>query len=252
MQNKLRLGVNIDHVATIRNARGGRHPDLLRAAQIAVNSGADVITAHLREDRRHIRDEDIEKLINEIETPINLEIAPTQEMVKIAVSVRPYAVCLVPEKREELTTEGGLDVAAQFKTLELLVNRLAAAGIRVSLFVDPEEFQLEAAHKLGVPAIELHTGQYCDAGVDDREYEVERLRRCAAVASGYALECHAGHGLTFDNVGSIALIPEVKELNIGHYLIGEAIFIGLAEVVQRMRFLMDDARSQMQKGSLET
>ncbi|MBM3492181.1 MAG: pyridoxine 5'-phosphate synthase [Alphaproteobacteria bacterium] len=246
---RLRLGVNIDHVATIRNARGGRHPDPLRAARIAAAAGADGITAHLREDRRHISDHDIERLAREIDLPLNLEMAATEEMLAIALRHRPHAACLVPERREERTTEGGLDAAGGHDHLAPIVDRLAAAGIRVSLFIAPDPAQLAAAKRLRAPVVELHTGAYCEAFLDAANgaatlAELERLRAGAREAARLGLECHAGHGLTFDCVGRIAALPEVVELNIGHFLIGEAIFGGLDSTVRRMRATMDQARSQ--------
>jgi pyridoxine 5-phosphate synthase len=244
MKRYLRLGVNIDHVATIRNARGGRHPDPVRAARLAANSGADGITAHLREDRRHISDTDIERLINEIDRPLNLEMAATDEMLAIALRHRPHAACLVPEKREERTTEGGLDVAGGYNHLYPCVQQLRGAGIRVSLFVEPDPAQLDAAAKVGAHIVELHTGAYCDAEGTARDRHLERLVAAAAHAEAVGLECHAGHGLTFDTVGPVAAIPTVVELNIGHFLIGEAIFGGLDSTIRRMRALMDKARAE--------
>jgi len=241
----LRLGVNIDHVATIRNARGGRHPDPVRAARMAAGAGADGITAHLREDRRHISDADIEALLSaQIDLPLNLEMAATEEMLAVALRHRPHAACIVPEKRQELTTEGGLDAAGHIEELRGYVAALAEAGIRASLFVDPDERQLEAAVELGAPVVELHTGAYCDAGGKAREDELERIRDAAACAEGLGLECHAGHGLSFETVGGVAAIPTIVELNIGHYLIGEAIFGGLEGAIRRMRTLMDEARGR--------
>jgi pyridoxine 5-phosphate synthase len=244
MKRYLRLGVNIDHVATIRNARGGRHPDPVRAARLAANSGADGITAHLREDRRHISDTDIERLINEIDRPLNLEMAATDEMLAIALRHRPHAACLVPEKREERTTEGGLDVAGGYSHHYPCVQQLRGAGIRVSLFVEPDPAQLDAAAKVGAHIVELHTGAYCDAEGTARDRHLERLVAAAAHAEAVGLECHAGHGLTFDTVGPVAAIPTVVELNIGHFLIGEAIFGGLDSTIRRMRALMDKARAE--------
>jgi pyridoxine 5-phosphate synthase len=241
MKRYLRLGVNIDHVATIRNARGGRHPDPVRAARLAASSGADGITAHLREDRRHISDIDIERLINEIDRPLNLEMAATDEMLAIALRHRPHAACLVPEKREERTTEGGLDVAGGYNHLHPYVQQLRGAGIRVSLFVEPDPTQLDAAAKVGAHIVELHTGAYCEAEGTARDRHLERLVAAAAHAEAVGLECHAGHGLTFDTVGPVAAIPTVVELNIGHFLIGEAIFGGLDSTIRRMRALMDKA-----------
>ncbi|MBK3735424.1 pyridoxine 5'-phosphate synthase [Azospirillum brasilense] len=243
MPRPLRLGVNIDHVATVRNARGGRHPDPVRAAKLAAEAGADGITAHLREDRRHIIDSDIERLMAEIRLPLNLEMAATDEMLGIALRHRPHACCLVPEKRTEVTTEGGLDVAGQMGTLKRFVGELGAAGIRVSLFIDPEPAQLDAAKALGAPVVELHTGAYCDAPAGaERAAELERIVRAAAHAEAIGLECHAGHGLSYETVGAVAAIPTIVELNIGHFLIGEAIFVGLGNTLQRMRAVMKDAR----------
>jgi len=247
----LRLGVNIDHVATIRNARGGRHPDPLRAARLAVEAGADGITAHLREDRRHISDQDIERLVAEIERPLNLEMAASEEMLAIALRHRPHAACLVPERRAERTTEGGLDAAGGLELLRPVVARLGEAGIRVSLFVEPDRRQLEAAVALGAPVVELHTGAWCEAMLEDpagpaAARHLRRLREGAAAAEALGLECHAGHGLTFDTVGTIAAIPTLAELNIGHFLVGEAIFGGLDSAIRRMRALMDRARAEAQ------
>jgi pyridoxine 5-phosphate synthase len=242
----LRLGVNIDHVATIRNARGERHPDPVRAARLAAQAGADGITAHLREDRRHISDEDIARLSRELIVPLNLEMAATEPMLEIALQHVPYAVCLVPERRQELTTEGGLDVAGSTARLSPYVAGLKAVGIRVSLFINPDEKQVRAAQAVGVPVVELHTGAYCDAVGAQRERELARIAAAATLAESLGLECHAGHGLGFDTVGSIAAIPAVVELNIGHFLIGEAIFSGLDSAVKRMRALMDQARMAAQ------
>jgi pyridoxine 5-phosphate synthase len=242
----LRLGVNIDHVATLRNARGGRHPDPLRAAHLAVLAGADGITAHLREDRRHIRDEDILRLKQEILAPLNFEMAPTAEMIAIAARVRPHAACLVPEKREERTTEGGLDIIAAFDHLGPIVRDLKDIGVRVSLFVEPEIDIMEAARRLEAPVVELHTGTYCDActyGDAARvAHELDRLRGAAEHGASLGLEIHAGHGLNFDNVGAVAAIPQVVELNIGHHLVGEAVFMGLTEAIATMRAAMDTGR----------
>jgi pyridoxine 5-phosphate synthase len=241
----LRLGVNVDHVATIRNARGGVHPDPVRAAQAAIAAGADGITAHLREDRRHIRDDDIARLRAEIAKPLNLEMAATAEMVAIAVKTRPHAACLVPERREERTTEGGLDVAGQHNTLASVVAKLKDAGIRVSLFIAAEPRQIQAAVAIGAPVIELHTGAWCDALADHRHSAAEwqRIRHGAQLAHRLGLEVHAGHGLDFKTAEAIAAVPEIVELNIGHFLIGEAIFSGLAEAVQTMRAAMDRGRA---------
>lgn len=247
MTARLRLGVNIDHVATIRNARGGRHPDPVRAAKLAAAAGADGITAHLREDRRHISDSDILKLSSEIDLPLNLEMAATDEMLDIALRHKPHAACLVPEKREERTTEGGLDVVRGHNHLMPFVRQLREAGIRVSLFIEPDEEALRASKALGAPVVELHTGAYCEAYVHDPrgqevERQLERIRTAAARAAALGLECHAGHGLGFDTVKPIAAIPTIVELNIGHFLVGEAIFIGLEAAIGRMRTLMDEGR----------
>ncbi|GAA3999816.1 pyridoxine 5'-phosphate synthase [Sphingomonas humi] len=238
----LRLGVNIDHVATIRNARGGDFPDPVRAAHAAEAAGAQGITAHLREDRRHIRDDDLVRLKNEIALPLNLEMAATEEMLRIALATRPHAACIVPEKREERTTEGGLDAHGQQAKLARFCQELGAAGIRVSLFIEPEPNQIEAAMRLGAPVIELHTGRYAHLPEDGREAELKRLADAAALAAKNGIEPHAGHGLTFANVVPIAAIPQVAELNIGHFLIGEAIFVGLEASIRRMRDLMDSSR----------
>jgi len=242
MSQKLRLGVNIDHVATIRNARGGLHPDPIRAAQVAQAAGADGITAHLREDRRHIMDEDIAHLIGAISLPLNFEMAATEEMVAIALRHRPHAACIVPERREEVTTEGGLDAARQHNHLKPLITRLGEAGIRVSLFIEPDPRQIEAAVSLGAPVVEFHTGAYAHAEGEKQAAELKRLADAAALATKNGIEPHAGHGLTYDNVVPVAAIPQIAELNIGHFLIGEAIFTGLEASVRRMRELMDEAR----------
>lgn len=242
----LRLGVNIDHVATIRNARGGDHPDPVRAAQIVAAVGGDGITAHLREDRRHIRDEDLARIQAATNLPLNLEMAATPEMLAIALAHRPHAACIVPEKREERTTEGGLDAAGMHNTLAPIVEELRASGIRVSLFIEADERQLDAALQLGAPVVEFHTGEYAHAFLDgDRDKvarELKRISDMAALAAKNGIEPHAGHGLTFDNVQPIAAIPQIAELNIGHYLIGEAVFVGLENAIRRMRELMDEAR----------
>jgi len=239
---RLRLGVNIDHVATIRNARGGDHPDPVRAAHIAADAGADGITAHLREDRRHITDEDIDRLMAEIDLPLNLEMAATEEMLDIALRHKPHAACIVPERREERTTEGGLDAAGQHNHLAYYVDKLGRAGIRVSLFIEPIERQIEAALRLGAPVVEFHTGRYAHLDGEGRAAELKRISDCAALAIKNGVEPHAGHGLTFDNVIPVAAIPQIAELNIGHFLIGEAIFTGLDASVRHMRELMDQAR----------
>jgi pyridoxine 5-phosphate synthase len=240
---RLRLGVNIDHVATIRNARGGEHPDPVRAAQVVAAVGGDGITAHLREDRRHIRDEDIARIQEATNLPLNLEMAATDEMVAIALRHMPHAACIVPERREERTTEGGLDAAGQHNRLAPIVSRLTDAGIRVSLFIAPEVRQLEAAMRLGAPVVEFHTGEYAHAEEGEAQaLELRRIAEMAALAVKNGIEPHAGHGLTYENVQPVAAIPQLAELNIGHYLIGEAIFIGLENSVRRMRELMDAAR----------
>jgi len=237
-----RLGLNIDHVATIRNARGGRHPDPVRAARLAAEAGVDGITAHLREDRRHIVDQDLKQLMEEISLPLNLELAATPEMVAIALDHRPHAACIVPERRQERTTEGGLDVVGQVTRLKPMIAELAAAGIRVSLFIEPDIAQLDAAVAVGAPVVELHTGAYAEATGTKRQAQLERLTAAAAHAAEIGLECHAGHGLTYGNVQPVAAIPTIAELNIGHYLIGEAIFLGLIPSLKKMRQLMDEAR----------
>jgi pyridoxine 5-phosphate synthase len=242
----LRLGVNIDHVATIRNARGGDHPDPVRAAEIVAAVGGDGITAHLREDRRHIRDEDLARIQAATNLPLNLEMAATPEMLAIALRHKPHAACIVPEKREERTTEGGLDAAGMHNTLAPIAEELRAAGIRVSLFIEADERQLDAALRLGAPVVEFHTGEYAHAFLDgDRdkvERELRRITDMAALAAKNGIEPHAGHGLTFENVQPIAAIPQIAELNIGHYLIGEAVFVGLEHAIRRMRGLMDEVR----------
>jgi pyridoxine 5-phosphate synthase len=252
MTQPIRLGVNIDHIATLRNARGGRHPDPLRAAKLVERAGADGITAHLREDRRHIVDRDIERLRAELNVPLNLEMAATDEMLAIAKRHAPHACCLVPERRAEVTTEGGLDAASRQDELTRFVDELGAAGSRVSLFIDPEARQLEAAAAVGAPAVELHTGAYCEAFLDaaargeapdEATYrELHRVADGARLAGDLGLECHAGHGLTFDTVKPVAALPNVVELNIGHFLVGEAVFVGLDAAIRRMRALMDEAR----------
>ncbi len=245
--SRCRLGVNVDHVATLRNARNGDHPDPVRAAQLAAAAGADSITAHLREDRRHIRDDDMYRLNTEVGLPLNFEMAATEEMLKIALDVHPYAVCLVPEKRSEQTTEGGLNVADHKQELIYYVDKLTAAGIRVSLFIDPEIQQVEAARDLGVPVVELHAGAYHEAvhktQPDLIHQELQKIIASACKGNEIGLEIHAGHGLTFDNVQPVAMVPEVRELNIGHFLVGEAIVMGLDKSVREMRRLIDDART---------
>lgn len=238
----LRLGVNIDHVATIRNARGGDFPDPVRAALLAVDAGADGITAHLREDRRHIRDEDIASLMAALTVPLNLEMAATDEMLKIALRHKPHAACIVPEKREERTTEGGLDAARQFDALAPMVRTLSDAGVRVSLFIEPDVTQIDAAIRLGAPVVEFHTGRYAHLDGQPRADELRRISDAAALAARNGIEPHAGHGLTFDHVGPVAAIPQIRELNIGHFLVGEAIFTGLADAIRTMRAHMDAAR----------
>lgn len=239
---RLRLGVNIDHVATIRNARGGEHPDPVRAAEIVASVGGDGITAHLREDRRHIRDEDLARIQAACQLPLNLEMAATDEMLAIALRHKPHAACIVPERREERTTEGGLDAAGQHNRLYPVVQRLLDAGIRVSLFIAPEPRQIEAALRLSAPVVELHTGEYAHADGENQAVELKRLADMAALAAKNGIEPHAGHGLTYDNVQPVAAIPQLAELNIGHFLIGEAVFTGLDSAVRHMRALMDAAR----------
>lgn len=242
----LRLGVNIDHVATIRNARGGDHPDPVRAAEIVAAAGGDGITAHLREDRRHIRDADLARIQEATDLPLNLEMAATREMLEIALRHRPHAACIVPERREERTTEGGLDAAGLHNSLAPIIDELKGAGIRVSLFIEADERQLDAALRLGAPVVEFHTGEYAHACLDgDREKvarELKRITDLAALAAKNGIEPHAGHGLSYANVQPIAAIPQIAELNIGHFLIGEAVFVGLDHAIRRMRELMDEAR----------
>ncbi|MBR2171259.1 pyridoxine 5'-phosphate synthase [Sphingopyxis sp.] len=243
--SRLRLGVNIDHVATIRNARGGEHPDPVRAAEIVAAVGGDGITAHLREDRRHIRDDDLARIQAATDLPLNLEMAATEEMLEIALRHMPHAACIVPEKREERTTEGGLDAAGQHNHLAPIVSRLNDAGIRVSLFIEPDARQIEAAMRLRAPVVEFHTGRYAHVEGEERAAELRRLADAAALAWKNGIEPHAGHGLTYENVVPVAAIPQLAELNIGHYLIGEAIFTGLEDAVRRMRALMDEARGAL-------
>lgn len=244
----IRLGVNVDHVATVRNARGGRHPDPVRAAKLAIEAGADGITAHLREDRRHITDDDIRRLREEISAPLNFEMAATEEMLKIALEVRPHAACLVPEKRTERTTEGGLEVVRAKSVLSPKIAFLAQAGIRVSLFIEPDPRQIEASAEIKAAVVELHTGAWCEAimqgKVHPAQYEFERLRAGARQAHKLGLEVHAGHGLDFDTAEAISAFPEIAELNIGHYMIGEAIFSGLENVVRNMRAAMERGRAR--------
>ena len=246
MTNRMRLGVNIDHVATLRNARGGALPDPVRAARLAEQSGADGITAHLREDRRHIRDDDISAIMEAITIPLNFEMAATDEMQRIALDHKPHAACIVPERREERTTEGGLEVAADQNRLTDFILPLKEAGIRVSMFIAPDPAQIEASARIGAPVIELHTGAYCDFHAEgktaERDAELERLVAGAKLGAELGLEIHMGHGLTYDNLAPIAAMPEVMELNIGHFLIGEAVFLGLPEALAEMRRCMDAAR----------
>ena len=246
-KGKLRLGVNIDHVATVRNARGSAYPDPVRAARLAEEAGADGITAHLREDRRHISDADIEGLMAALTKPLNFEMAATEEMQRIALRHKPHAVCIVPEKREERTTEGGLEVAREENRLAHFIAPLRAAGSRVSIFIAADQRQIEAAHRIGAEVIELHTGAYCDYHAEgkfaERDDELKRLTDMAAFADGLGLEVHAGHGLTYETVQPVAALPQIMELNIGHFLIGEAIFLGLADAIGEMRRLMDEARA---------
>ena len=242
---KLRLGVNVDHVATVREARGGNNPDPVRAAILAQSAGADGITAHLREDRRHISDVDIARLSRVLKIPLNLEMAATEEMAAIALKHLPHAACIVPEKREERTTEGGIDAAGQHNRLQPIVSALGAARIRVSMFIEPDPRQLEASRSLGAPVVELHTGAYANAIAGERERLLEKLREAAAYGEGIGLEIHAGHGLTYENVGPIAAIPQIRELNIGHFLMGEAMFIGLEASIREMRRLMNEARGSV-------
>jgi len=252
MTTPLRLGVNIDHVATIRNARGGPRPEPLRAALLAIEAGADGITAHLREDRRHIQDADMERLKASITKPLNFEMAATEQMLDIVTLIRPHAACLVPEKRTERTTEGGLDVLGGRNSLIPFVDQLKRAGIRVSLFIEPSEESISAAVAIGAPVIELHTGAWCHAEeVGDRdlaEKEFARIRHAAAFAASLGLEVHAGHGLDYDTARRISALPQIVELNIGHFLIGEAVFVGLAEAIRQMRLAMDEGRGPGRAG----
>ena len=248
MSRKLRLGMNIDHVATVRNARGSAYPDPVRAAKLAEEAGADGITAHLREDRRHITDADIEALVSNLTVPLNLEMAATDEMQAIALRHKPHAICLVPEKREERTTEGGLEVAREENRLAHFIAPLREAGSRVSIFIAADQPQIEAAHRIGAAVVELHTGAYCDLHAEgkfaERDEELARLTDMAKFAHGLGLEVHAGHGLTYDTVQPIAALPEIAELNIGHFLIGEAIFRGIKPAIAEMRRLMDEVRAE--------
>ncbi len=242
VENKIRLGVNIDHVATVRNARGGVYPDPVKAALLAQKAGADGVTAHLREDRRHIKDHDIERLMAELSIPLNFEMAATEEMLKIATRLRPASSCIVPEKREELTTEGGLDVVSNYNYLKEYVSKLNSAGVSVSLFIDPDVEQIKASKELGVDKVELHTGSYVDAEGSLKDVELERLSVGARFCNNVGLEVHAGHGLNYETVIAVARIPEFTEFNIGHFLMGEAIFVGLEKAILDMRILMDKGR----------
>ena len=248
MTSDLRLGVNVDHVATIRNARGGGHPDPVRAARAAADAGADSIVAHLREDRRHISDDDLQRLIAAIDIPLTLEMAATDEMLGIALQHAPHAVCIVPERREERTTEGGLDVVSGHNHLKRFVDELGDRGAIVSMFIEPDDAQLDASRSIGAPAVEIHVGAYCDAVVagqhDRAENHLARIVAAAEYGAGIGLKVHAGHGITFETVGPVAAIPQIEELNIGHFIIGEAIFGGLDSSIRRMRSLMDTARAE--------
>jgi pyridoxine 5-phosphate synthase len=241
-KHKIRLGVNIDHVATVRNARGGTYPDPVTAAVIAQQAGADGITAHLREDRRHIKDNDIERLMAELNIPLNFEMAATDEMLAIATRLKPASSCIVPEKREELTTEGGLDVIGSYDHLKGYIAKLHDAGVSVSLFIDPDVAQIKASKELGADKIELHTGSYVEASDEDQQHELERLKVGAAYSAQIGIELHAGHGLNYETVEAVAAIPEFTEFNIGHFLIGEAIFVGLEDAINKMRKLMNKGR----------
>jgi pyridoxine 5-phosphate synthase len=241
--SKLRLGVNVDHVATVRQARGGDNPDPVRAALLAEEAGADGITAHLREDRRHISDGDIARLSQGLKIPLNLEMAATDEMLAIALRHKPHACCIVPEKREERTTEGGIDVVTQFARLKPIVSQLTEADIRVSMFIEPDRKQIDASRELGAPVVELHTGAYANASGAARDKLLAHIRNGAEFGADIGLEIHAGHGLTYDNVGPVAAIPHIVELNIGHFLIGEAVFVGLTNAIARMRGAMNEART---------
>ena len=252
--NTLRLGVNIDHVATVRNARGSAYPDPVRAALMAAEAGADGITAHLREDRRHISDRDIDRLMEQLTLPLNFEMAATDEMQQIALRHKPHAVCIVPEKREERTTEGGLEVAREENKLAHFIAPLREAGCRVSIFIAADQRQIDAAHRIGAQVIELHTGAYCDFHYEgkfaERDAELDRMKEMATYAHGLGLEVHAGHGLTYDTVKPVAALPEIVELNIGHFLIGEAIFLGLHDAISEMRRLMNEARAPSEPSAL--
>lgn len=237
-----RLGINIDHVATLRNARGGAHPDVLRSAEVVKRAGADSITIHLREDRRHIRDADVEAICAAKLLPVNLEMAATEEMLSIALKHKPWAVCLVPEKRQELTTEGGLDVVSMQTHLKPYCTKLRDAGIFVSLFVAPNEADIRASKEVGAQAVEIHTGTYCDLSGAAREAELQRIIAACKLTAELGLHCHAGHGLSYENVKPIAAIAEIEELNIGHFLVGEALFVGLEESIRTMRIIMDESR----------
>ncbi len=243
---RLRLGVNVDHIATVRNARGGALPDPVRGALLAIEAGADGITAHLREDRRHIRDEDIARLMASISKPLNFEMATTDEMIAIALKTKPHAACLVPEKRSERTTEGGLDVIGGHDHVKQATAQLKAAGIRVSLFIEPSIAALEAAHSIGAPVVELHTGSWCEAvseGAGQADHEFERIKTAAAKAAELGIECHAGHGLDYATAQQVAALPQIIELNIGHFLMGESLFMGLPEAIRTMRRAMDKGRA---------
>lgn len=242
--NKIRLGVNIDHICTVRNARGGNHPDPLRASQIAKKAGADLITAHLREDRRHITDDDLEQLKKNINLPLNMEMAATPEMLRIAKQIKPQFCCIVPEKRQELTTEGGLDVVGNLGKLQDYINELAQSNIKTSLFIDPDLSQIKAAKICGATAIEIHTGSYCSNFSKKQHQYLEQIKESAVLAKKLGLHCHAGHGLTYESVIEIAKIPEIEELNIGHFLIGEAIFLGLEKAIKKMIRIINNARNK--------
>ncbi len=249
---RLRLGINIDHVATVRNARGSLHPDPVRAAHLVAAAGGDQITAHLREDRRHIRDRDMKRLMSESALPINMEIAATDDMLRIALDLQPAAFCIVPERREELTTEGGLDVVGQMDHLRDFLAALKSSHGRIGLFLDADRHQLDAAREIGADAVEIHTGSYSNAGAELREHELRKIETAAAHGVDIGLEMHAGHGLNYENVGAIARIAQIEELNIGHYLIGEAIFVGLEQAVRRMRQVIDSARNPSRNPSRDT